>query len=39
LPYYEAKGRLFTVDGMAEMDEVERQIEAVLRKVGVAEPV
>jgi adenylate kinase len=38
LPYYEAKGRLFTVDGMAEMDEVERQIEAVLRKVGVAEP-
>jgi len=38
LPYYEAKGRLFTVDGMAEMDEVERQIEAVLRKVGVQEP-
>jgi adenylate kinase len=36
LPYYQAKGRLFTVDGMAEMDEVERQIEAVLRKVGVA---
>jgi len=39
LPYYEAKGRLFTVDGMAEMDEVERQIEAVLRKAGVPEPV
>jgi len=39
LPYYQAKGRLFTVDGMADMDEVERQIEAVLRKVGVAEPV
>jgi adenylate kinase len=38
LPYYQAKGRLFTVDGMADMDEVERQIEAVLRKVGVAEP-
>ncbi len=38
LPYYEAKGRLFVVDGMAEMDEVESQIEAVLRKVGVAVP-
>ncbi|HQT65441.1 MAG: adenylate kinase [Acidocella sp. 20-57-95] len=38
LPYYQAKGRLFTVDGMADMDEVERQIEAVLRKVGVPEP-
>lgn len=39
LPYYRAKNRLFTVDGMADMDEVERQIEAVLRKVGVPEPV
>jgi len=38
LPYYKAKGRLFTVDGMAEMDEVERQIEAVLRQVGVPVP-
>jgi adenylate kinase len=38
LPYYKAKGRLFTVDGMAEMAEVERQIEAVLRHVGVPEP-
>ncbi len=38
LPYYNAKHRLFTVDGMAEMDEVERQIEAVLRQVGVPEP-
>jgi len=38
LPYYQAKNRLFTVDGMAEMDEVERQIEAVLRQVGVPEP-
>ncbi|MBB5372839.1 adenylate kinase [Acidocella aromatica] len=36
LPYYKAKGRLFSVDGMAEMDEVERQIEAVLRQVGVS---
>ncbi len=38
LPYYKAKARLFTVDGMADMDEVERQIEAVLRQVGVPEP-
>ncbi len=38
LPYYRAKHRLFTVDGMAEMDEVERQIEAVLRQVGVPAP-
>ncbi len=38
LPYYKAKHRLFTVDGMAEMDEVERQIEAVLRQVGVPAP-
>jgi adenylate kinase len=38
LPYYKAKGRLYTVDGMAEMDEVERQIEAVLRKAGVPAP-
>ncbi len=38
LPYYKAKGRLYTVDGMAEMDEVQAQIEAVLRRVGVALP-
>ena len=38
LPYYKSKGRLFTVDGMAEMDEVQAQIEAVLRSVGVPEP-
>ena len=30
LPYYAAKGVLRVVDGMAEMDEVARQIEAVL---------
>ncbi len=36
LPYYNARGRLFTVDGMAEMVEVEAQIEAVLRGLGVA---
>ncbi len=35
LPYYRAQGRLFVVDGMAEMDEVEAQIEAVLRLVGL----
>jgi adenylate kinase len=39
LPYYKAKGRLYSVDGMAEMDEVERQIEAVLRQAGVPVPV
>jgi adenylate kinase len=35
LPYYRAQGRLHVVDGMAEMEEVEAQIEAVLRKIGV----
>lgn len=35
LPYYKAQGRLYAVDGMAEMDEVEAQIEAVLRKIGI----
>jgi len=30
LPYYRAKGSLRSVDGMAEIDEVTRQIEAVL---------
>jgi adenylate kinase len=30
LPYYEAQGWLVSVDGMAEMDEVSRQIEAAL---------
>ncbi|HUA53926.1 MAG TPA: adenylate kinase [Candidatus Sulfotelmatobacter sp.] len=34
LPYYQAHGVLHTIDGMAEMDEVTRQIEAVLVKVG-----
>jgi adenylate kinase len=38
IPYYQAKGRLFTVDGMADMAEVEAQIEAILRQVGVPEP-
>lgn len=35
LPYYKAQGRLHAVDGMAEMNEVEAQIEAVLRKIGI----
>jgi len=34
LPYYQSHGVLHTVDGMAEIDEVGRQIEAVLVKVG-----
>jgi adenylate kinase len=38
LPYYKAAGRLFSVDGMADMDDVKHQIEAVLRQVGVPEP-
>lgn len=33
LPYYEAQGRLFVVDGMAEMADVGREIDAVLAKV------
>lgn len=32
LPYYAAQGRLVSVDGMAEMDEVTRQIEAALAR-------
>ncbi len=36
LPYYKAQGRLHTVDGMAEMEDVAEQIENVLRRVGVA---
>ena len=39
LPYYRAQGRLHSVDGMADMDEVEHQIESILRKIGVPEPV
>ena len=30
LPYYRARGTLATVDGMASIDEVKRQIAAVL---------
>ena len=34
LPYYRARGVLHAVDGMAEIDDVTRQIEAVLVRVG-----
>jgi adenylate kinase len=34
LPYYEARGVLRSVDGMAPIDEVTRQIEGVLRQVA-----
>ncbi len=33
LPYYERKGLLHRVDGMAEVDEVTRQIESVLSRI------
>jgi adenylate kinase len=38
IPYYQAKGRLHTIDGMADMDDVQSAIEAILRKIGVPEP-
>lgn len=34
LPYYRARGVLHTIDGMAEIDAVARQIDAVLAKAG-----
>lgn len=37
LPYYEKTGLLWRVDGMAEMDEVTRQIEDVLNRTGASQ--
>jgi len=34
LPHYQSRGSLHTVDGMAAMDDVARQIDDVLRKAG-----
>ncbi|MDE2582615.1 MAG: adenylate kinase [Rhodospirillales bacterium] len=34
LPHYEAQGRFFSVDGMADIDEVTRQIGAVLGRLA-----
>jgi len=34
LPYYKAKGLLQTIDGMAPIDDVSREIEAILKKVS-----
>lgn len=36
LPHYQAKGMLRAVDGMADIDEVARQVDAVLSRVGRA---
>jgi adenylate kinase len=36
LPYYKARGVLVQVDGMAPIDEVTRQMKAVVSKAGVA---
>ena len=38
LPYYRARGVLRAVDGMTEIDEVTRQIEAVLGAAATGEP-
>jgi adenylate kinase len=37
LPYYRAQGRLVAVDGMADVDEVARQIDAVLDRLPGAQ--
>ena len=33
LPHYAAKGRFYTVDGMAEMDDVTKELEALLARI------
>ena len=35
LPYYAARGVLRSVDGMADIDEVTRQLREVVDKIGV----
>lgn len=36
LPHYKAEGALFTIDGMADIDEVTNQIEAVLQPISLS---
>jgi adenylate kinase len=38
LPYYEAKGCLTEIDGMASVDVVAREIDAVLARCGTQSP-
>jgi len=38
LPFYGAQGKLRQVDGMAEMDEVTRQLAAILGSPGGSRP-
>jgi len=33
LPHYASKGRFYTVDGMAEMDDVTKELEALLARL------
>jgi adenylate kinase len=38
LPHYRAQGRLYSIDGMAEIDQVTRDIEDVLKQVRPTQP-